>query len=138
MTDLVLHQHLNHLLVVRCLVGVFDGSNLLSFWVRCVNEIGPSPLGVGLLDMVGISFVVGLHLVGQTVRNVNGGQVNGDEERPVVVGRVPGRGLNVAVSRDSDVKGAVLWCIVRVLEPHGANKVNLFASGHPRAVFNVL
>ena len=96
--DLVVHEHLNRLLVAGGFVGVVDGCDLLALRVGGVNEEGASPFAVGLLDVIGVSFVVGLDLVGETVRNVNGGQVDRDEERTVVVGRVPSRALHVTVA----------------------------------------
>ena len=135
--DLVLDEHLNHLLVGRCLIGVFDRCDLESFRMRSVHEVGAAPFDVGLLNMVGVSLVVGLHLVGQTVGHIDVGQVNRDKERAVVVGRVPGRGFNVAVSGDTNVKGAVFGSVFGVLEPHRAHEVDLFTRSDPRAVFNV-
>ena len=137
MTNTVLNKDLNHLLVVRCFVGILHRSNLLALGVRGVHEVGAAPFGVGLLHMVGVSLVVGLNLVGQAVWNIDGRQVNGDKERTVVVGGVPGRAFHVAVSRNADVKRTVFGGIVGVLEPHGAHEVKLFTRRYPRAAFHV-
>ena len=137
MTDAVLDEDLNHLFVVRCFVGVLHRSDLLAFGVGGVHQVGAAPFVVGLLHMVGVSLVVGLNLVGQAVWNIDGRQVDGDKEGTVVVGCVPGGALHVAVSRNADVKRTVFRGVVGVLEPHGANEVELFSSRYPRATFHV-
>ena len=137
MADAVLNKDLNHLFDVRCFVGVLYRSNLLAFRMSRVHEVGAAPFGVGLLHMVGVSLVVGLNLVGQAVRNVNGRQVNGDKEGTVVVGGVPGGAFHVAVSRNTDVKRTVFGCVVGVLEPHGAHEVKLFSGRYPGTAFHV-
>ena len=137
MADLVFDEHLNHLLVGRCLIGVFDRCDLESFRMCSVHKVGATPFGVGLLNVVGVSLVVGLDLVGQTVGHIDVGQVDGDKERAVVVGRVPCRGFDVAVSGNANVKGAVFGSVIGVLEPHRTHEVELLARSDPRAVFNV-
>ena len=72
MAHLVLDQHLDRLLVGRRFVRIVNGRNLLALGVRGVHEEGASPFAVGLLDVVGVSFVVGLNLVGEAVWNVDG------------------------------------------------------------------
>ena len=129
--DFVLNEHLNGLFVGSRFVGIVFWNHNLSLRMRGVHEVGPAPLGVGGLDNIGVLLVVGLHLVGQSIGNVNVGQVNGDEERAVVVGRVSCRLLNITVARNADIKGAVLGRIIGVLEPHSTNKVKLFACCHP-------
>ena len=98
MANLVLDEHLDGLLVGRRFVSVVDRSNFHAFGVRSVDEVRASPFAVGLLHVVGIAFVVGLDFVGQPVGDVDGWKIDGDEERPVVVGGVPSRGLDVAVA----------------------------------------
>ena len=39
--------------------------------------------------------------------------------------------FDVAVSGDSNVKGAVLGCVLGVLEPHGTHEVKLFSGSDP-------
>ena len=135
--NLVLDQHLDRLLVGCRLVRIVNWNDLLALRMRGVHEEGASPFAVGLLDVVGVAFVVGLNFVGEAVSHVDGREVDGDEERPVVVGGVPCRRLNIAVSRNANVKGAVLGGVVGVLEPHGAHEVELLTGGDPRAVLNV-
>ena len=138
MADLVLNQHLNRLLVGGGFVGIVLRSHNFSFRMGSIDEVRPAPFGVGRLDNIGVLLVVGLHFVGQPVGNVDAGQVDGDEERAVVVGRVSCCLLNVAVAGHANVKGAVFGSVIGVLEPHGTHEVELFACSHPRTVLNVL
>ena len=135
--NFVFNQDLNRLLVRGGFVRIVRRPNLLPFRMRSVNEVRALPLRVGLLNVVRVSFVVRLHLIGQAVRNVDCREVDGDEERAVVVGRVASRALDVPVSRNSDIKGAVFGGVIGVLEPHGTDKMQLVTSGHPRTGFDV-
>ena len=135
--NLVLDKHLNRLLVGRRLVRIVNRNDLLALGMRGVHEEGAPPFAVGLLDVVGVALVVGLNLVGEAISHVDGRKVDGDEERTVVVGGVPCRRLDVAVSRNANVKGAVLGGVVGVLEPHSAHEVKLITGGDPRAVLDI-
>ena len=137
MANLVLNEYLDRLLVGRRLVRIINRDNLLALWMRGVHEEGAAPFAVGLLYVVGVALVVGLNLVGEAVRHVDGREVNRDEERPVVVGGVPCRCLDVAVSRNANVKGAVFGGVIGVLEPHGTHEVQLLSGSDPRAVLDV-
>ena len=71
--NLVLNEDLNGLLVGGCLVSVVDRSDLFALWVRGVDKVGAAPFGVWLLNMVGVSLIVGLNLVRETVGHVDVG-----------------------------------------------------------------
>ena len=96
-----------HIVLDEDLDGLFDGSGFVSIvdWMHShplrsggVDLVGSAPLGVGLLNVFGVAFVVSLHFVVQAVGDVDVGQVNGDEERTVVVGHIACGALHVAVS----------------------------------------
>ena len=85
-----------------------------------------------------IFLVVGLHLVGDAVWDVQVRHIDADEKRAVVVRSVPRGRFDVVVASDADVKGAVQRSVIRVHEPHGSREVELLTGGDPTLVGNVV
>ena len=138
MANVVIDHDLDFLLGACRLIAVVNRCVVHSLGRCSIDLVGALPIAVGSHHMGWFAFVVGLHLIGQAVWNINFWKVDADEERTVVVGRVAGCAFHPTVSGNANVKGAVFRCVFCVLEPHCSLEVEGFSCCNPCVVRHVI
>ena len=136
--NLVIDKHLDFLLHTCSLIAIVFWCEIHSLRCCSIHLVGSLPITIGWHHMCWISLIVGLHLVGQPIWDINFRQVNADEEGTIVVRRVSRCTFNPAIARDSNVECAVLWSVFGVLEPHCTLEVERLTSSDPRVVWDVV
>ena len=96
--NIVIDKDLDFLLHACCFIALIFRSEIHSLRRSCVDLVGALPVAIGCHHMCWVAFVVGLHLVSQSIGNINFRQINADEECTIVVGGVPCGALNPSIA----------------------------------------
>ena len=136
--NIVVDEGFDFLLHACCLVTIVLRSEIDSLRRRCIDLVGALPVAIRCHYMRWVAFIVGLHFVGESIRDIDFRQINANEECTIVIRGVSCGAFNPSVAGNSNIKSAVLGSVFCVLEPHCALEIQRFTGSDPSVVRDIV